>query len=513
MAFYSLVIYAGDGSNRNFTIHFPYLDKSHVKAKIDNATTTAFSWLTDSAIQFNTTPAAGASIEIYRETPLNASPVDFTDGSILLERDLDLLTTFNLYVDQELADRASRAPSAGNQAGDSGAGGQAGNSGAVKVSNTDTSLGTLNDKLTVVAPLSKTMKNGGGNEQLELSIDLSNYVTKGESTGGTGTGDMSGYATLKANTFDGVQTMTGLKVKDSSGTGSALITLQSSNDKSRDAQCGVQYLSQTGSVNYKHYYTSEKVAWHVIMDTDSTYRWCFGSPLDVATGASLSRANIPGQANLNYYNFNVGDPYNQSFGAATNIYGVSPRWPKLSMFVSNIFRGGFYATNDELIHIAQTRHLLQNGNGDTFFSIDKVRAALTYSKDRNNLFLFQDDGNIALVRNNAVVWSVNGSLTSDVRLKTDIKPLEGSSLEKVKQLSAKTYLWKDDLMGKGDTREIGLIAQDVANVLPEVVSKMSADGDTLGIAYMQLIPVLVEAVKELSAKVETLEAQLLQTKE
>ena len=45
-------------------------------------------------------------------------------------------------------------------------------------------------------------------------------------------------------------------------------------------------------------------------------------------------------------------------------------------------------------------------------------------------------------------------------------------------------------------------------MIPEVVSKMASGADTLGIAYMQLVPVLVEAVKELSAKVETLEAQL-----
>lgn len=515
MAFYSLVIYAGNGSDRNFTIHFPYLDKSHVKAKIDNATTNAFSWLTDSAIQFNTAPAAGSSIEIYRETPLNASPVDFTDGSILLERDLDLLTTFNLYVDQELTDRASRALSAGNQAGNS-AGNQAETQGTAKVSNTDTTSDTLNNKLTVVAPLSKAVKNVGADEKLELSIDLSNYVTKGSTTGGSGS-DMSGYATLKENTFDGVQTMTGLTVKNPDSKGSSIVNLQAALDPlDRSIQCGVRYNDKSGTLKYQHYYTSENVAWHVLTDANSgnhSYRWCFELPVDIATAASLTRNRSDASRDPNCYSFNVGDPYNQAFGAAVNIYGVSPRWPKLAMYVSNIFRGGFYATNDELIHIAQTRHLFQNVSGDTFFSIDRVRATLTYSKDRNNIFLFQDDGNIALLRNNAVVWSVNGAIASDARLKTDIKPLEGSSLEKVKQLTAKTYLWKDDLMGKGDTREIGLIAQEVAEVVPEVVSKMSSGADTLGVAYTQLIPVLVEAVKELSAKVETLEAQLLQTKE
>ena len=510
MAFYSLVMYAGNGSNRNFTIHFPYLDKDHVKVKINNVQTTAFSWLTSSSIQFNTAPAAGENIEICRETPLNYAPVDFTDGSILLEQDLDLLTTFNLYVDQEITDRVARAISAGNQAGNS-AGNQAETKGTAKVSNTDTTSDTLNNKLTVVAPLSKVVKNVGANEKLELSIDLSNYVTKGSNTGGSGS-DMSNYATLKANTFDGVQTMTGLKVKNTAKSGNSIVTLQGTSDWEWSAQCGVQYTDTSGTIKYQHYYTPENVAWHVLSDAisaGSAYRWCFELPVDIATAASLKRNRSDALIDPSYYSFNVGDPYNQSFGAALNTYGVAPHWPKLSMYVSNIFRGGLLATNEELRHIATTQHTLEDVYGQPYFTIDNSQAMLFYSTDRNNRMEWQPDGNIALVRNSAVVWTVNGSLTSDARLKTDIKPLEGSSLEKVKQLTAKTYLWKDDLMGKGDTREIGFIAQDVVKVVPEVVSKMSSGADTLGVAYTQLIPVLVEAVKELSAKVEALEAQLM----
>ena len=510
MAFYSLVIYAGNGSNRNFTIHFPYLDKSHVKAKIDSSQTTAFSWLTDSSIQFNTAPAAGANIEIYRETPLNASPVDFTDGSILLERDLDLLTTFNLYVDQEITDRASRVLSAGNQAGNS-AGNQAATPGTAKISNTDTTLDTLNNKLTVVAPLSKTVKNVGANEKLELSIDLSQYATKGSTTGGSGS-DMSQYATLKANTFDGVQTMTGLKVKNTATSGNSIITLQGTSDWEWSAQCGVQYTDTSGTIKYQHYYTPENVAWHVLSDAvskGSSYRWCFELPVDIATAASLKRNRSDALKDPNYYSFNVGDPYNQSFGAALNLYGVAQHGPKLAMYISNIYHGGLECTTTGTQLIANKQLTMESVTGRTFFTIDQSQAMLFYSTNRNNRMEWQSDGNVVLVRNNTVVWDINYYITSDVRLKTDIQPLEGSSLEKVKQLTAKTYLWKDDLMGKGDKREIGLIAQEVAEVVPEVVSKMSKDADTLGVAYTQLVPLLVEAVKELSAKVEALEAQLM----
>ena len=254
----------------------------------------------------------------------------------------------------------------------------------------------------MVAPLSKTVKNVGANEKLELSIDLSNYVTKGSNTGGSGS-DMSQYATLKANTFNGVQTMTGLTVKS---------TAQSGN-------------------------------------------------------------------------------------------------PKIEMYNDGNLSGGMIASNYELNLYGPNKVTLMGLNGETYFTAWRDRATLNFSTNRTHHMDWQADGNVVLTRNNVVVWSINNYLTSDVRLKTDIKPLEGSSLEKVKQLTAKTYLWKDDLMGKGDKREIGLIAQEVAEVVPEVVSKMSKDSDTLGVAYTQLVPVLVEAVKELSAKVESLEAQLM----
>jgi hypothetical protein len=52
--------------------------------------------------------------------------------------------------------------------------------------------------------------------------------------------------------------------------------------------------------------------------------------------------------------------------------------------------------------------------------------------------------------------------------------------------------------------DIGVIAQDLQRVLPEAVIE-GADG--LQVAYMKLIPVLVEAIKGLQKRVEHLETQ------
>ena len=93
---YSYTQLPGNGSNKNFTFAFGYLSKSHVSATV-NGTSTPFSWLTDFSIQINPAPAAGTIVEIRRKTPLDGPIVDWSDGSVLTERDMDLNTLFSLY--------------------------------------------------------------------------------------------------------------------------------------------------------------------------------------------------------------------------------------------------------------------------------------------------------------------------------------------------------------------------------------------------------------------------------
>ncbi|WKN42505.1 tail fiber domain-containing protein [Tunicatimonas pelagia] len=83
-----------------------------------------------------------------------------------------------------------------------------------------------------------------------------------------------------------------------------------------------------------------------------------------------------------------------------------------------------------------------------------------------------------------------GSPPSDSRLKENITELAYSP-QKLHQLQAYSYQWKDSKMGEG--RQIGLIAQEVEKVYPELVKERS-DGYQ-GVLYQGLIPVLIEATK------------------
>tara|TARA_B100000686_G_scaffold354220_1_gene463332 strand:+ start:4801 stop:10065 length:5265 start_codon:yes stop_codon:yes gene_type:complete len=88
--------------------------------------------------------------------------------------------------------------------------------------------------------------------------------------------------------------------------------------------------------------------------------------------------------------------------------------------------------------------------------------------------------------------------TSDVNLKENVTILD-SSLEKLMGIRGTEYDWKEG--HKSYTgHDIGVIAQDVEKVLPEAVST-KPDG-TKGVHYNKLIPLLIEAVKDLSQQVD-----------
>lgn len=100
---YSYVQYTGNGSTTNYVFSFPYLESTHIKVRV-NGSITSYTFLNSSTVTISPAPTTGAIIDIRRETPKDNPPVDFTDGSVLLESDLDLLARFNLYTAQESSD-------------------------------------------------------------------------------------------------------------------------------------------------------------------------------------------------------------------------------------------------------------------------------------------------------------------------------------------------------------------------------------------------------------------------
>ena len=99
---------------------------------------------------------------------------------------------------------------------------------------------------------------------------------------------------------------------------------------------------------------------------------------------------------------------------------------------------------------------------------------------------------------------------SDERLKTNMKPLD-NALDKVLSLNGFTYNFNSTAKSLGystDDAHVGVSAQQVQAVLPEAVAPAPKSDEYLTVKYEKLVPLLIEAVKELSDKVSDLEKQI-----
>ena len=88
---------------------------------------------------------------------------------------------------------------------------------------------------------------------------------------------------------------------------------------------------------------------------------------------------------------------------------------------------------------------------------------------------------------------------SDQRLKDNITPIP-NALTKVLSISGNTFDWNEKSDKEGN--DVGVIAQEILEVLPEAVT--TRDTGYLAVRYEKLVPLLIEAIKELKAEVEEL---------
>lgn len=112
-------------------------------------------------------------------------------------------------------------------------------------------------------------------------------------------------------------------------------------------------------------------------------------------------------------------------------------------------------------------------------------------------FVMQTDGA------GTITWQDPTVISSDRRLKTNIEDLS-NVLEKLSKLDGYRFNWNEIQNRNTEIDEIGLIAQEVQELYPELVSTDS-DG-FLRVKYISFVPLLLEAVKELEAQNKLLAA-------
>ena len=103
----SYVTYTANGSTNQFDITFSYIDRTHIKVYVNNVEDSSFTFINDTRIQTSSTPTNGQVVKIDRDTPTSSRLVDFQDGSVLTETDLDKSANQNFFISQETVDEVA----------------------------------------------------------------------------------------------------------------------------------------------------------------------------------------------------------------------------------------------------------------------------------------------------------------------------------------------------------------------------------------------------------------------
>ena len=100
--------------------------------------------------------------------------------------------------------------------------------------------------------------------------------------------------------------------------------------------------------------------------------------------------------------------------------------------------------------------------------------------------------------------NITAYYSSDISLKDNLRPIE-NALFKVNQIAGYEFDWneKSHQIQQDKGHDVGLVAQEVEKVLPEVI-QIREDG-IKAIAYEKVVPLLVQSIKELTKSVEELE--------
>ena len=101
--------HTGNGSTNNFAISFSFLANNEVDVTVAGVLKTLDTHYTisGSTVSFTSgnTPANGAAVKFQRDTNISAKKVDFQDGSVLTETDLDTNSDQVLFAQQEVTDK------------------------------------------------------------------------------------------------------------------------------------------------------------------------------------------------------------------------------------------------------------------------------------------------------------------------------------------------------------------------------------------------------------------------
>ena len=288
-----------------------------------------------------------------------------------------------------------------------------------------------------------------------------------------------------------------IKNKPTIPTGNAVIdwTVSQTENIHADNYTDTTYTVGDGGLTQKNFTTTLKNKLDgIAASADAYVDWKFIDGADQATDirsanyVKFEGANISGAGTS-------GDPY--VVVTPTNSYTADGNY---GMTLSG---SSFRLENDRRRNSTSTDIYTGNTHDYTFY--DASVGIRWYTAGAEEMRL-EDDGDLH-VDGDVIAFSTT---VSDQRLKDDVETIENAT-EKVKQLRGVSYTWNDG--SRKGQREIGVIAQEIEEVIPEVVHEKTLpfvgnDETYKTVDYEKLVALLIESNKELASRVETLEAKL-----
>jgi predicted nucleic acid-binding Zn-ribbon protein len=165
---------------------------------------------------------------------------------------------------------------------------------------------------------------------------------------------------------------------------------------------------------------------------------------------------------------------------------------------STIFNTSTIVAEDKNILLANgaASAAVADGSGIT---IDGAQANIVYLNAGDKWELNKNLNVLGNISATGTITSPFFYSESDLALKDDVQPIS-NALDKVLNLFGVSFKWKSN-----QTKSIGVIAQDVEKVVPEIVS--SSYGSKT-VSYDSLIPLLIEAIKEQQTQINELKSKL-----
>ena len=341
-------------------------------------------------------------------------------------------------------------------------------------------LSTFNNGIIVVSGVSTFTDNIDANSSIDVAGDIN---VAGVVTATTFVGNLTGTASTATRvvvTADG--TNTSQYVSFFSGTSGNLSNL---------VDAGLTYNPFTNILT-----VSGSVSANLTGNVTGNLTGNVTGTASSATNSANIQVDVDNTTAANHYVVFSGSSsgYNRLNSDSTLLYNPSTNTLTSTTFSGSLSGNATSATTATTATNATNITLADESSDTTCFPVFATGAT-------GNLPPKTDSSALTYNASTGTLAATNVNSTSDVNLKTDIQNVE-DAISIINQIRGVKFRWREL-----DIPSVGVIAQEVEAVLPELISTRSDDG-TKSVNYNGLVGVLIEAVKELSTRVEHLESQL-----